>query len=301
MVAPLAIAALGLTGLTGLLVATRRPLPTVRPVNGGIPATRTPMATAGDMAKVGDEVAFPVSAIPGFQAPQNTGGVIMVVDSVTPTALRGPIVAFVGPGGAADLAAPIDPLELPRSAVSTITAAPADRVGRFAQNGDDVFVPVTRLPSAQVAALAADPAAARLPANFFGALAQVRLTGGDVSGAVSGNVTGLVAPNEPLQPLAAPIRTDLFPRAEILRVVRNGSLIFERRGQQQPLSEGSALPGLAAFLAQQPAVEAFRARFPGVQLVLPGEIATRELRTDNSRFFAVIDPATGRVVDGNFG
>lgn len=235
MVAPLAIAALGLTGLTGLLFVTRRPL-TARV--GPLPA-----APAGTLAKVGDEVAFPVSAIPGLQAPPNAGGVIMVVDSATPAALRGPIVAFVGTGGTADLAVPIGPLELPRSAVSAITAAPADRVGRFAQPGDDVFLPPSRLPEGAKAAFIAGPDAALFLAPDV--LVQVRLKQLDASGAVAGDVTGIAVRTGGMgtvRALATPIPASFFPRVEIVRVVRNGSLIFEAR--TQPPFPGAPRVGL---------------------------------------------------------
>lgn len=59
------------------------------------------------------------------------------------------------------------------------------------------------------------------------------------------------------------------------------------------------LPAFEAFIATQPTVEQLRARYPGLVVVLPGDMATKELRTDNSRFFAELD-AAGRVVGGRF-
>ena len=241
MVAPLVVAALGLTGLTGLLVVTRKPRAPMRPQ---LPIDLSP----GARVNVGNEVAFPVSAIPGLQAPPNAGGVIMVVDSVTPTTLRGPIVAFVGPGGTADLAVPIGPLELPRSAVSAITQAPTDRVGRFAQPGDDVFLPPTSLPEGAKAAFLASPDSALFLAP--GTFVQVRLKQLDASGAVAGDITGILAPprGSPVRPIA-PIPTSFFPRVGILRVVRNGSLIFEKRELPVP---GFPAPRVGAVAAAAP-------------------------------------------------
>lgn len=53
------------------------------------------------------------------------------------------------------------------------------------------------------------------------------------------------------------------------------------------------------FIESRPSVEAFRARYPDVVLVQPGEVATKEFRTDNSRYFAEFD-VEGRIVGGTF-
>ncbi len=298
---PIAIAALYLAGVTGLVALTSKkasasggPLPTATPQN------------AGTAAKVGDEVVFPVSAIPGLNAPPNAGGIVLLVDRTTPTTLIGPFVAFVGPGGTADLSTPGGPLELSRAAVSTITVAPMDRVGRFALPEDDVFLLPANLPDAARAALTTSPELAALGGiaapNLF---AQVHLKEMDATGAVAGNVTAVVTPTG-VRSLATPIPTEFFPRVGIVRVVRNGALVFEKRPAPPKTASDvaqSAQPDVALmmFIAQQPTAEAFRARFPGVQLVLPGMTSTNELRTNNSRYFAVTDPATGRLVGGSFG
>ena len=54
-----------------------------------------------------------------------------------------------------------------------------------------------------------------------------------------------------------------------------------------------------AFIAQAPTPEDFREVYPDVVLILPGDIATREFRTDNSRFFADLD-AEERIIGGSF-
>lgn len=59
------------------------------------------------------------------------------------------------------------------------------------------------------------------------------------------------------------------------------------------------LDAFNAFVATQPTAEALRQRYPGLTVVVPGDISTRELRSDNSRFFAEID-AEGRVAGGRF-
>ena len=53
------------------------------------------------------------------------------------------------------------------------------------------------------------------------------------------------------------------------------------------------------FIATRPGPFEFRRLYPDVTLVLPQDIATRELRNDNSRFFAQVD-AEGKIVSGEF-
>lgn len=59
------------------------------------------------------------------------------------------------------------------------------------------------------------------------------------------------------------------------------------------------LAAFDAFIETRPTPEALRARYPGLVVVLPGDISTRELRMDNSRYFADLD-AEGRVSGGRF-
>lgn len=59
------------------------------------------------------------------------------------------------------------------------------------------------------------------------------------------------------------------------------------------------LPAFEAFIATRPTPDALRARYPGLQVVMPGDITTKELRGDNSRYFVDLD-AEGRVVGGRF-
>lgn len=55
-----------------------------------------------------------------------------------------------------------------------------------------------------------------------------------------------------------------------------------------------------AYIQSHPTPEQFRLTYPDVQLVLPGQIATKELRFNNSRYFAKLDE-DGRIVGGRFG
>jgi len=59
------------------------------------------------------------------------------------------------------------------------------------------------------------------------------------------------------------------------------------------------LAAFEQFIATAPQPAQFLARYPDVTLVLPGSIATKELRTNRSRYFAVLDGA-GRITGGRF-
>ncbi|KAF1004971.1 MAG: hypothetical protein GAK28_03598 [Luteibacter sp.] len=54
-----------------------------------------------------------------------------------------------------------------------------------------------------------------------------------------------------------------------------------------------------AYIATRPTPVEFRARYSCLTLVLPGDMSTRELRMDNSRYFADLD-AHGRIQGGAF-
>jgi len=53
------------------------------------------------------------------------------------------------------------------------------------------------------------------------------------------------------------------------------------------------------FIAGRPTISAFQAAYGCLHLVLPGDVSTREIRTDNSRYFAEVD-SFGRIVGGDF-
>lgn len=59
------------------------------------------------------------------------------------------------------------------------------------------------------------------------------------------------------------------------------------------------LPSFDAFIATTPTPEQFKARYPDVTLALPGSINTKEMRMNNSRYFAQLD-AQGRITGGRF-
>lgn len=53
------------------------------------------------------------------------------------------------------------------------------------------------------------------------------------------------------------------------------------------------------FIAGKPTPLEFRAAYSCVTLILPGDIATMEMRKDDSRYQAVLD-VHGRIVGGSF-
>lgn len=80
-------------------------------------------------------------------------------------------------------------------------------------------------------------------------------------------------------------------------------------GMNPPPPSTAAEPPVAGFvtdvaafdryIATRPTPEQFTARYPDVVLVLPGQIATKELRLNRSRYFATLD-AQGRIEGGRF-
>lgn len=59
------------------------------------------------------------------------------------------------------------------------------------------------------------------------------------------------------------------------------------------------LDAFREFIELAPTPEQFREVYPEVVLILPGDIATREYRADNSRYFAELD-GDGNITGGSF-
>lgn len=59
------------------------------------------------------------------------------------------------------------------------------------------------------------------------------------------------------------------------------------------------LPRFEQFIAGRPTPDEFRRVYPDVTLVLPGQMATKEFRMNNSRYFARLDD-DGRISGGKF-
>lgn len=68
------------------------------------------------------------------------------------------------------------------------------------------------------------------------------------------------------------------------------------------MTSRTSVTDLAAFealIATRPTPAELRSRYPGLLVVMPEDISTRELRGDRSRYFVEID-GEGRVVGGRF-
>lgn len=59
------------------------------------------------------------------------------------------------------------------------------------------------------------------------------------------------------------------------------------------------MPRFEQFIAERPTPDEFRRVYPDVTLVLPGQMATKEFRMNNSRYFAKLDE-DGRISGGKF-
>lgn len=77
----------------------------------------------------------------------------------------------------------------------------------------------------------------------------------------------------------------------------------DTREEALPEPRSGNVTDVAAFKgfleAFRPTPEELRQVYPDLHIVLPGDIATKEYRMDNSRFFAVLDD-DGRIIDGRF-
>lgn len=94
------------------------------------------------------------------------------------------------------------------------------------------------------------------------------------------------------------LRLLLFP---LIGLLLAGCAMSTER-ELPPPREGNVrdVPTFREFVAEyQPTPEQLKQVYPDITLVLPGDIATKELRMNNSRFFAELDE-DGRIIDGRF-
>jgi hypothetical protein len=70
--------------------------------------------------------------------------------------------------------------------------------------------------------------------------------------------------------------------------------------QQKPVSGFvTDMAAFESFIATHPTATQFKTAYPDVLLVTPGMITTREMRSNNSRYYGKFDK-DGRIVGGNF-
>ncbi len=76
--------------------------------------------------------------------------------------------------------------------------------------------------------------------------------------------------------------------------------VVEQAPQRAPQRRSiTDLEAFNAFIATRPTPEALRAKYPGLAVITPGMMTTRELRGDNSRYFVELDDQ-GRITGGKF-
>lgn len=97
-----------------------------------------------------------------------------------------------------------------------------------------------------------------------------------------------------------------FPMTHFVRLLLVAALLMVAACHRAAVAEPAPVPGVVtdlaafdAFIATHPLPAQFRHVYPDVTLVLPGEISTRELRLDKSRYFAELD-AGGAITGGRF-
>ena len=94
----------------------------------------------------------------------------------------------------------------------------------------------------------------------------------------------------------------LAPLLALLLALSAGCAGMSEQAELPPPRSGNVqnVAEFREFLdAYQPTEKQFRQVYPDITLVMPGEIATKELRLNNSRFFAELNDK-GRIVDGRF-
>ena len=97
-----------------------------------------------------------------------------------------------------------------------------------------------------------------------------------------------------------------MPRLLLVSAALAAVLSLSACGSNVSLAEPQPIRGYVSnmgtfqnFIATRPTPSGFRRMYPDVQLVLPQDIATMEMRNNNSRYFAQLDNQ-GRIVGGSF-
>ena len=94
-------------------------------------------------------------------------------------------------------------------------------------------------------------------------------------------------------------RSTLLAAALALAACQGGLPMNNATAPQPVTGFVTDMPAFEAFIATTPTQDEFRRAYPDVTLVLPGQIATKELRFNNSRYFAKLDEQ-GRITGGKF-
>jgi hypothetical protein len=84
-----------------------------------------------------------------------------------------------------------------------------------------------------------------------------------------------------------------------LAIALGGCHMFHRNDPNAITGSVIDVQAFQAFVSTHPTPDQFRKKYPNVVLILPGMIATREYRPDNSRYFAKLDES-GHIIGGQF-
>jgi hypothetical protein len=95
------------------------------------------------------------------------------------------------------------------------------------------------------------------------------------------------------------VRTLLLAAALGMAACQGGLSMSNASAPQPVAGFVTDMATFEAFIAGMPTPDQFRGAYPDVTLVLPGQIATKELRFNNSRYFAQLDEQ-GRITGGKF-
>ncbi|KAG9606229.1 hypothetical protein KCV01_g5801, partial [Aureobasidium melanogenum] len=102
-----------------------------------------------------------------------------------------------------------------------------------------------------------------------------------------------------MNPFAHKLLVALFVAVPAIATAQAASAATEQSSVRPVRCSVTDLDQFASFVAGKPTAVEFRAAYSCVQLVLPGDVTTMEMRYDNSRYFAQLD-SHGRIVGGNF-
>lgn len=99
--------------------------------------------------------------------------------------------------------------------------------------------------------------------------------------------------------LSALLTACTFSQAETARTVPAAPQAADSPGAAPAAAPVPDPTEFERFIATQPSPAELRTRYPGLLVVLPGDLATKELRLNRSRYFAQLDEQ-GRIVGGQF-
>lgn len=102
-----------------------------------------------------------------------------------------------------------------------------------------------------------------------------------------------------MNPFAHKLLVALFVAVPAIASAQVASAATEQSSVRPLRCSVTDMDQFASFIAGKPTPTEFRNAYSCVALVLPGDVSTLEMRTDNSRYHAMLDQH-GRIVGGSF-